>query len=44
MRISQTEKDGVIICVIDGEVNINTTYQLRDAFAQLPQADVIKVY
>lgn len=35
MRLSKEEKDGVMIVQVDGEININTSPELRSAFMEL---------
>ena len=43
MRIKQREKDGVVICSIEGEVNIDTVADLKIVFKELVQRGARKV-
>lgn len=43
MQIIQKEKNGILICAISGEINIDTVYQLRDAFGEILGGKTLKV-
>jgi anti-anti-sigma factor len=43
MQIKQREKDGVVICSIEGEVNIDTVADVKIAFKELVQKGARKV-
>lgn len=43
MQIKQREKDGVVICSIEGEVNIDTVADVKIVFKELVQKGTRKV-
>jgi len=43
MNITEEKKDGVTICNINGEININTSPQLRKVFESFVQTGAVKI-
>jgi len=43
MNINEEKKDGIIICNISGEININTSPQLRKSFEAYGEANAAKI-
>ncbi len=43
MKISQEQKNDVVICKIEGEINLNTSPELRKIFEELINKNVKKV-
>lgn len=43
MKITETRKDDVIICKIEGEININTSPDLRKAFDKFIGENIKKI-
>jgi len=43
MKSTKKEKNGIIICSLDGEINIDTVYQLRDTFEEILCGNTLKV-
>ncbi len=43
MQIIQKEKNDILVCWINGEINIDTVYQLKDAFQAILDSDKDKV-
>ena len=43
MKISQDQKNDIMICAIEGEINLNTSPELRKAFEDFVNKNVKKV-
>ena len=43
MNITEEKKDGITICNISGEININTSPQLRKSFESFVEANTAKI-
>ena len=43
MKVSQDKKNDVVICKIDGEINLNTSPELRKAFEGVVHQNIKKV-
>jgi len=43
MQITQKEKNGVLVCTVTGEINIDTVYQLRDTLEEILAGKTLKV-
>ncbi|MFC1674840.1 STAS domain-containing protein [Candidatus Omnitrophota bacterium] len=43
MKIAQEKANDVVICTVDGEININTSPQLRKTFEELVEQNTKKI-
>jgi anti-anti-sigma factor len=43
MQVLQKEKDGILVCSVNGEINIDTVYQIKDAFKKILDSDKDRV-
>jgi stage II sporulation protein AA (anti-sigma F factor antagonist) len=43
MRITQRNEKDILICSLSGEINIDTIYQLKDAFESIVDSETEKV-